>query len=145
MYGLVNVVTEAFDPDATPELASRQNVTLAGSATFFQMAYLNAQRGKGQSAPPIFPDLRNCPGGGAPKPPQLHFDIKAELGGAGIVSGWASPRRRSSPWPATATPMTSWPTPRAGPCRACCCGPSPSTAAWPARARKESCEPRRRR
>lgn len=91
MYGLVNVITEAFDPQATPELASRQNVTLAGSATFFHMAYLNAQRAKAQEqrgAPSIFPHLRNCPGGGAPKPPQLHFDVKGELGGAGIVSGW---------------------------------------------------------
>ncbi len=86
MYGLVNVITEAFDPTATPELASRQRVTMAGSATYFHLAYLNAQRAAG--AEPIFPDLRNCPGGGAPKPPQLHHDIKAELGGAGIISGW---------------------------------------------------------
>ena len=27
-------------------------------------------------------------GGGAPKPPQLHYDVKAELGGVGIVSGY---------------------------------------------------------
>ena len=27
-------------------------------------------------------------GGGAPKPPQLHYDIKAEMGGVGIVSGY---------------------------------------------------------
>lgn len=86
MYGLVNVITEAFDPTETPKLASRQRVTMAGSATYFHLAYLNAQRANGSE--PIFPHLRNCPGGGAPKPPQLHHDVKAELGGTGIISGW---------------------------------------------------------
>jgi len=32
--------------------------------------------------------VRAYPGGGAPKPPQLHYDIKAEMGGAGIISGY---------------------------------------------------------
>lgn len=86
MYGLTNVITEAFDPQATPALASAQDVTLAGSATYFHMAYLAAQRAAG--AAPIFPRLRLCPGGGAPKPPALHTEVKSELGGLGIVSGW---------------------------------------------------------
>ncbi len=86
MYPMVNVITEAFDPEATPRLASSQDVTLAGSATFFHLAYLEAQRKAGPE--PLFPSLRCCPGGGAPKPPQLHHDVKAELGGQGIVSGW---------------------------------------------------------
>ena len=34
----------------------------------------------------LLPSLRNCPGGGAPKPPQLHYDVKNELGGVGIVA-----------------------------------------------------------
>jgi acyl-coenzyme A synthetase/AMP-(fatty) acid ligase len=87
MYGLTNVITEAFDPKATPDLASKADVTLAGSATFFHMAYLAAQR----AAPggvKIFPSLRLCPGGGAPKPPALHGEVHDELGGLGIVSGW---------------------------------------------------------
>ena len=86
MYGLSNVITEAFDPKATPELASREDVTLAGSATFFHMAYLAAQRAAGGER--IFPSLRACPGGGAPKPPALHTEIQQELGGQGILSGW---------------------------------------------------------
>jgi len=86
MYELTNVITEAFDPKATPELASAEDVTLAGSATFFHMAYLNAQRAAGKKR--LFPSLRNCPGGGAPKPPKLHHEMKEELGGVGIVSGW---------------------------------------------------------
>jgi acyl-CoA synthetase (AMP-forming)/AMP-acid ligase II len=32
--------------------------------------------------------VRAFPGGGAPKPPQLHYDVRKELGGAGIISGW---------------------------------------------------------
>ena len=86
MYGLTNVITEGFNPTETPALASRADVTMAGSATFFHMAYLEAQRAAGDQK--IFPSLRNCPGGGAPKPPQLHRDVRDELGGVGIVSGW---------------------------------------------------------
>lgn len=87
MYGLMNVITESFDPKATPSLASEADVTLAGSATFFHMAYLAAQRAAGSDTR-IFPSLRLCPGGGAPKPPALHTEIKDELGGLGITSGW---------------------------------------------------------
>ncbi len=86
MYGLTNVITEGFDPKATPALASKEDVTLAGSATFFHMAYLAAQRAHGDER--LFPSLRLCPGGGAPKPPALHSEIADELGGMGIVSGW---------------------------------------------------------
>ena len=32
--------------------------------------------------------MRSYPGGGAPKPPQLHYDLKREIGGIGIVSGY---------------------------------------------------------
>jgi len=65
---------------------SREEVTLAGSGTPFHLAYLEAQRR--QPGTPIFPAVRAFPGGGAPKPPQLHYDVKKELGGVGIVSGY---------------------------------------------------------
>ncbi len=61
-------------------------MTLAGSGTPFHLAYLAAQRAAGDG--PIFPHVRSYPGGGAPKPPQLHHDLKAEIGGVGIVSGY---------------------------------------------------------
>lgn len=86
LYGLVNVITEGFDPTATPALASKEDITLAGSATYFHMAYLAAQRAAGSE--PLFGSLRLCPGGGAPKPPALHAEVRDELGGLGIVSGW---------------------------------------------------------
>jgi acyl-CoA synthetase (AMP-forming)/AMP-acid ligase II len=85
-FGGSAVLQEAFDPATTPQLLSDHDVTMAGSGTVFHMAYLKAQRE--QPDTPLFPSLRNCPGGGAPKPPQLHYDVKKELGGAGILSGW---------------------------------------------------------
>ena len=50
------------------------------------MAYLNAQRANPSKK--LFPNVKNFPGGGAPKPVTLHAEVKAELGGSGIVSGW---------------------------------------------------------
>jgi len=80
------VITEGFDPAATPGLLARNDVTLAGSGTPFHMAYLAAQRATPGSR--LFPRVRAFPGGDAPKPPQLHHDLKAEIGGVGIVSGY---------------------------------------------------------
>ena len=84
--GAVSILDEAFDPARTVELLAREGVTLAGAGTAFWMAYLAAQRR--QLGRPLFPRVRAFPGGGAPKPAQLHYDIKAELGGVGIVSGY---------------------------------------------------------
>jgi acyl-CoA synthetase (AMP-forming)/AMP-acid ligase II len=86
MTGCSNICVERFDPTETVEVLSREDVTLAGSGTPFHLVYLEAQRRR--PGTPIFPRVRAFPGGGAPKPPQLHYDIKKELGGAGIVSGY---------------------------------------------------------
>ena len=64
----------------------RENVTHAGSGTPFHMAYLAIQRS--QPDVPLFPHLKSCPGGGSPKPPEIHYEVKAELGGVGVVSSW---------------------------------------------------------
>ena len=77
---------EAFDPRTTIPWLRDHGVTLAGAGTAFHLAYLAAQRE--QPGAPIFPAVRAFPGGAAPKPPQLHYDLKAEAGGIGIVSGW---------------------------------------------------------
>ena len=65
----------------------REDVTIAGAGTPFHLAYLDAQRAlpAGQR---LFPSARAFVGGGSAKPPQLHYDVKAELGGVGIVSGY---------------------------------------------------------
>ena len=84
--GFTNILMEAFDPVGTVEVLQREGVTLAGSGTPFHMAYLAAQRKDPDK--PLFPNVRAFPGGGAPKPPQLHTDIKREMGGIGIASGY---------------------------------------------------------
>jgi acyl-CoA synthetase (AMP-forming)/AMP-acid ligase II len=86
MVGLGHLVVEAFDPATTIPFMQRENVTLAGAGTPFHLAYLAAQRN--DPSTPLFPQVRAFPGGGAPKPPQLHYDLKAEVGGVGIVSGY---------------------------------------------------------
>ena len=78
------ILMEAFHPTETPEVLSRENVTLAGSGTPFHMAYLAAQK---SSLTPIFPEVRGFPGGGAPKPPQLVHDIRATFD-APVLSGY---------------------------------------------------------
>jgi cyclohexanecarboxylate-CoA ligase len=84
--GCTLLTTEAFHPTDTPAFLAANQVTLAGSGTPFHLAYLAAQRAAGGAS--IFPHVRSYPGGGAPKPPQLHYDLKAEIGGVGIISGY---------------------------------------------------------
>ncbi|MFN8037551.1 MAG: AMP-binding protein [Acidimicrobiia bacterium] len=84
--GCCDIVVEAFDPATTIPVLAREGVTLAGAGTPFHMAYLVAQRAN--PAGKLFPVVRAFPGGGAAKPPQLHHDVKAELGGVGVVSGY---------------------------------------------------------
>jgi acyl-CoA synthetase (AMP-forming)/AMP-acid ligase II len=86
MVGCTNILDEAFNPNTTIPLLQREGVTLAGSGTFFHLAYLKAQRDDPSER--LFPEVRAYPGGGAPKPPQLHYDMAKEVGGAGIVSGY---------------------------------------------------------
>jgi acyl-CoA synthetase (AMP-forming)/AMP-acid ligase II len=86
MSGCKMIVIEAFDPPTTIPTLQREGVTLAGSGTPFHMAYLAAQRQ--QPDTPLFPEVRAFPGGASPKPPQLHYDIKKEMGTVGIVSGY---------------------------------------------------------
>jgi cyclohexanecarboxylate-CoA ligase len=80
------LAVEAFDPPTTIPFLAQEDVTLAGSVTPMHMAYLAAQRA--QPDAPVFPKVRAFNGGGAPKPPQLHHDLKKEVGGVGIVSGY---------------------------------------------------------
>jgi len=84
--GFAQIVVEVFDPNATADVLAQHGVTSAGAGTVFHQAYLTEQRRRGST--PLFPRIRSFPGGGAPKPPQLHYELKAELGGAGIVSGY---------------------------------------------------------
>ncbi len=80
------VLVETFVPAATIPILQREAITLGNAGTPFHMAYLAAQRA--DPGVKLFPDARVYPGGASPKPPQLHYDVKAELGGAGVVSSW---------------------------------------------------------
>jgi acyl-CoA synthetase (AMP-forming)/AMP-acid ligase II len=87
LTGCQLLFVEAFDAKTTPAFLARKGVTVAGAGTPFHMAYLAYQRNHPESAP-LFPDARAYIGGGAPKPPQLHYDIKDAMGSVGIVSGY---------------------------------------------------------
>jgi acyl-CoA synthetase (AMP-forming)/AMP-acid ligase II len=86
VHGVTMILTEQFDPVASTELLAREGVTLAGAGTVFHQAYLARQRL--DPGTPLFPRARVFPGGAAPKPPRLHHEIKAEMGGAGVCAGW---------------------------------------------------------
>jgi cyclohexanecarboxylate-CoA ligase len=86
MTGCQQLLVEAFEPEQTIPLMARHGVTLAGPVTSAHLAYLAAQRR--QPGRRILPSVRAFPGGAAPKPPELHYELKRELGGAGIVSGY---------------------------------------------------------
>jgi len=84
MAGCGAILVEAYDEEQTPPFLGAHGVTLASGGTPLVMRYLQYQRRHpGQR---VFPALRAAMGGAAPKPPQLHAEVKRELGGAGVVS-----------------------------------------------------------
>jgi acyl-CoA synthetase (AMP-forming)/AMP-acid ligase II len=86
VLGFPAVLVEAFSaPDVLP-LLRRHGVTMVGGSTAFYIAFLTEQRA--HPGQPILPTLRLMSGGGAPKPPELHFEVQRELGGRGIVHGY---------------------------------------------------------
>jgi cyclohexanecarboxylate-CoA ligase len=86
MEGNANLVVEAFNPATTIPLMDKYEMTLAGAGTYFHQAYIVEARNRAPEK--LFSKVRAFPGGGAPKPPQLHYDLKKEIGGVGIVSGY---------------------------------------------------------
>jgi acyl-CoA synthetase (AMP-forming)/AMP-acid ligase II len=85
-YGLTFVLDQAFDPATTIDLLRREQITQGGAGTFFHQTYLAAQRAL-PAGEKLFPGVRTFPGGGAPKPPSLHYELKQAFG-AGVVSGY---------------------------------------------------------
>ncbi len=87
--GCTHLLDEAVDPVATVEFLSKNRCTHAGTGTPFYLMYLAAQeRLCGEGGGSLFPDLKVCPGGGAPTPPAIHRRVVDELGGVGVASGW---------------------------------------------------------
>jgi acyl-CoA synthetase (AMP-forming)/AMP-acid ligase II len=84
--GFAQIAVEVFEPKSTVETLARHGATLAGAGTVFHQAYLAVQRERG--AAPVLPRVRVFPGGGAPRPPALHDEVRHAFGGAGVVSGY---------------------------------------------------------
>ena len=84
--GYLLPLVEAFDAERTPLFMAEQGATLLGTALPMFQAYLAAQRAHGDER--LFPRLRACVGGGAPKTAGIDDVIRAELGGIGVVSSW---------------------------------------------------------
>jgi acyl-CoA synthetase (AMP-forming)/AMP-acid ligase II len=80
------VLVEAFAPAEVIPLFRKHGVTMVGGSTAFYIAFLTEQRK--QSSDPILPSLRFMSGGGAPKPPELHYEVQREIGGRGVVHGY---------------------------------------------------------
>jgi acyl-CoA synthetase (AMP-forming)/AMP-acid ligase II/enoyl-CoA hydratase/carnithine racemase len=93
------VTSAAFDPATTIDLLAENRITLLGSGLPFIKAYLARQRT--QPDRPLFPHTRVTLCGGAGRPAALHEQVRRELGGIGIVSGYGM----------TECPYLTWGTP----------------------------------
>jgi len=76
--GFPAVLVEKFDLGAVVDAYRRHGVTMAGGSTVFYTMFLGVQRQ--QPDEPIIPTLRILSGGGAPKPPEVFFEVQAEMG-----------------------------------------------------------------
>jgi cyclohexanecarboxylate-CoA ligase len=86
LAGCAHVLVEAFDPKTSVDVLARHGATVVGAGTVFHQAYLVQQSERGGAS--ILPRARLFPGGGAPKPPGLHAEIKRTFGGTGICAGY---------------------------------------------------------
>jgi cyclohexanecarboxylate-CoA ligase len=84
--GFPAVLVEAFSALDVLPIFRRHRTTMVGGSTAFYVAYLAEQR-KNPSQP-ILPSLRLMSGGGAAKPPEVHFEVRDEIGGRGVVHGY---------------------------------------------------------
>jgi acyl-CoA synthetase (AMP-forming)/AMP-acid ligase II len=76
--GMSAVLLESFVPEQAVALFRRHGVTLSGGSTAFYQAFLAEQRK--QPGAKLLPSLRALAGGGAPKPPELFWQVRRELG-----------------------------------------------------------------
>jgi acyl-CoA synthetase (AMP-forming)/AMP-acid ligase II len=76
-FAMPVVLLEAFDPPTAVEVYNRHHVTMAGGSTAFYLAFLNEQRK--DPSKPVIPTLRMLNGGGAPKPPEVFREVRAEM------------------------------------------------------------------
>jgi acyl-CoA synthetase (AMP-forming)/AMP-acid ligase II len=80
------ILSEVFDPVRTSRLLAEKGVTIVGSGVPFIRAYLQQQALQPDTH--LFPAARAFLCGGSPRPAALHEQVKKELGGIGIISGY---------------------------------------------------------
>jgi acyl-CoA synthetase (AMP-forming)/AMP-acid ligase II len=74
------------DADDLPRLLAEHRVTVTGASTAFYQMLLSAQTASGSSNP-IIPSLRMLIGGGAACPPELHKQVREQMG-VPVVHGY---------------------------------------------------------
>ena len=85
-FGFPAILVEAISaPDVLP-IFRKYGATMVGGSTAFYVAYLAEQRKT--PGEPILPALRLMSGGGAAKPPEVHYEVRDEIGGRGVVHGY---------------------------------------------------------
>jgi cyclohexanecarboxylate-CoA ligase len=84
--GLTLVLLESFVPAQAVDVFARLGVTTIGGGPAFYRAFVDQQRARG--GPSILPALRFISGGGAPMPPELHCEVRDEIGGLGCANGF---------------------------------------------------------
>jgi len=82
--GASAVLDEQFTPDRTIAMMGARGITIGAGGTPLVQLYLEHQRRR--PTDPLFPRLRFCLAGAAPKPPTLHAEARDELGGHGCMS-----------------------------------------------------------
>jgi acyl-CoA synthetase (AMP-forming)/AMP-acid ligase II len=78
LRGMPSVLLESFVPEQAVAVFRRHGVTLSGGSTAFYQAFVNEQRK--QPGAQLVPTLRALAGGGAPKPPEVFWQVRRELG-----------------------------------------------------------------
>lgn len=79
------LLADTFNAEAIA-FGSANGTTIGGAGTAFHLAYYKQQQeNPGET---LFPGIRSFTGGGAPKPPELHYQMKEAFAGAGIISGY---------------------------------------------------------
>ena len=79
--GFGAVLVEQFDPAAAVVAYARHGVTMAGGSTvFYQMFLAEDRKSREATGRPAMPALRVLSGGGAPKPPEVYFQVKEQMG-----------------------------------------------------------------